>query len=291
MNRILTKFLLGSVITLGALLILLPRKVTLLIGNFLGVLWFDVLRIRRNLAIDHVLLAFPKLTRGEAVKIARRSLYNVGNTIVEIVMMAALKERHFEDFFEMEDLSVLGNQLAKGRGALVLTLHLGNGDLGCAALSLSKFPVSLISKRFKSEVLNKIWFQIRNRLGTEFLREEKSQFEILRHLKRNRAVIFVLDQFMGPPVGVAVKFFGVPTGTAAGLAVFAKKLGQPVIPMYTYRNEQTGKLHIVADEPIETIATESIESLTQKYTDWTEKAIRKHPGQWMWIHRRWKRFA
>ena len=72
------------------------------------------------------------------------------------------------------------------------------------------------------------------------LQNKNNAFQILGDLKQKRGVTFVLDQFMGMPYGVESRFFGVTTGTAYGLALFAKKTCKPVYPLYTYWSN-TGK--------------------------------------------------
>ena len=72
---------------------------------------------------------------------------------------------------------------------------------------------------------------------------------ILKSLKKNEAVVFVMDQFMGPPIGVRTTFFGHETGSAMGLAVMAQRSKVPVVPVYTYRDDN-GDTHIILEPPI-----------------------------------------
>ena len=118
---------------------------------------------------------------------------------------------------EWEGMENLQNALKEGRGVILMTCHVGNGDIGLSAMSLMGMPMNLISKEFKARWLNDLWFGMRRRLGTRFISAEKSSFDILRALKRNEIVVFVLDQYMGPPIGVRTKFFGRENGHSGGL--------------------------------------------------------------------------
>ena len=120
---------------------------------------------------------------------------------------------------------------------------------------------------------------------------KNNAFEILAAIKKNRGVVFVLDQFMGRPYGVESQFFGVTTGTAYGLALFVKKTQKPVYPLYTYWDVDD-KLHICIDEAIDLSAelSENSEVITNKFNQALERIIIKHPEHWMWVHRRWKTF-
>jgi KDO2-lipid IV(A) lauroyltransferase len=295
------RFLLGLIGKIFAGVITFsPPSVRDAIGDCVGFLWFDIFRIRRKIAIDNVSIAFPELPLGRRKDIARKSLRNMGRTIVEFGLFPFLKKETLDEIFVFEGLEHVDRALDEKKGLLLLGLHLGNGDLSIAAVSLRGYKMNLISKRFKSKWLDDLWFGMRGRHGTKFISPEKSSFDILRALGRNEIVIFVLDQFMGPPVGVRTQFFGRQTGTAMGLGLVQLRTGAPVIPTYTYRRADR-KTVIVFEEQLERadfgLNPESadrriiISMLTQKYTDKIEEIVRRFPEQWMWIHRRWKDFV
>lgn len=269
----------------------LPTKVQGWLGDIIGLLWFDVFRIRRQVAIENVKLAYPQLSLRERTKLARDSLRHLGRNLVEFSRFPFYRDEDFSKYFRIAGQENLDAAMAKGKGVLFLGLHMGNGDFGLAALSRRGVPISLISKTMKTKWLNDLWFGMRGKHGTQFISPEKSSFQILRALKAKRVVFFVLDQYMGSPVGTKTKFFGVETGTAMGLAIIAERSGSPVISGYTFREEDGRHVIVLEPEvPWQDASSENIASMTQIYTDRIESMVRKHPEQWMWIHRRWKKF-
>lgn len=286
------------------LLASLPRSARSLLGDIIGLLWFDVLRIRRRVAIENVGIAFPEKDLKERTRIARMSLRHMGRSIVEYSLFPFFRAADIPKHFTIHGQEHLDRAYAKGKGVLFLGLHLGNGDFGIAAMSRRGWPVSLISKEFKAKWLNDLWFGMRAKHGTQFISPEKSSFQILRALKAKRVVFFVLDQFMGPPIGCRTRFFGRETGTAMGLAIMAERSGAPVVPSFTYRDRDGRHVIVFGPEipwsenlghdasPASDVSRdENIASMTQIYTDKIEDMIRQHPEQWMWIHRRWKNFG
>ena len=135
---------------------------------------------------------------------------------------------------------------------------------------------------------------MRAEAGTEFIPPRNSSFQLLKKLKSNKIVAIPLDQFTGPPIGVKTKFFGVETGTAAGMALMALRSGAMVVPAYTYRTP-SGRHDIQVLPPIDVSSFASHEdpslAATEHFNRILEEIVRKHPDQWMWIHRRWKRFV
>lgn len=270
----------------------LPERVRLFLGDMLGVLWFDVFRIRRNVAIENTRKAFPEWSESRRNQAVRNSLRGMGRSLVEFCLFPFFTREKLDRKIEYRGLNNIDDALKLGKGVLFLSLHVGNGDIIVAGLSSRGYPMNVISKLFKNKALNDIWFGMRSKLGTKFISPEKSSFDILKALKRKEIVVFVLDQFMGPPIGVRTKFFGHETGTAMGLAVIADRTKAPVVPAYTFRKPDG--THIAVFEPAlrldESLMEENIARMTQAYTDKIEQIIRQDPDQWMWIHRRWKEF-
>jgi len=262
------------------------------LGRLLCFLWFDLFRIRRQTAIANVKLAYPEKTSAQVRALARESLYHMCLTVVDFCSFSFLKPADLEAMFQWEGLEHLEAALAQGKGVFAMSLHLGNGDLGAVGLAQKDFPVHIISKIFKSQWLNDFWFGARKKLGVRFIPPRKSTYEILKALKAKEVVIFVLDQYTGPPNGILTQFFGHDTGTAVGLALFAQRSGAPVLPVYTYRKDV--HRHVIRIEPpiaMEEKDTkeETLRAATQSYNDVIESIVRQHPEQWMWIHRRWKK--
>jgi KDO2-lipid IV(A) lauroyltransferase len=259
------------------------------LGAFLAFLWFDLLRIRRQVVLDNIAIAFPEMSRADRIALGRRSLYHLGLNFLEYALWPFLNKKNYTEFVEFHGLDVFDRALAKGKGVLLLTCHLGHGDLGVAGLSVHGYDMVMVSKFFKLRWLNDLWFAMRERLGTRFVAPRNSSYALLKALKRGAAVVVPLDQFTGPPIGVRTTFFKRETGTAAGLAVMAQRSKAPVVSVYTFRNAQ-GKQSIQFVREMAVNMDEPAEVLTQRFNDELENFVRLHPDQWMWIHKRWKRF-
>jgi KDO2-lipid IV(A) lauroyltransferase len=210
---------------------------------------------------------------------------------VELFSFPFLTKKDVLDQFEFQNLEKLHKAFEPGKGVFMISVHVANGDLATAALSHKGFPMNLISKVFASEWLNDFWFKGREHHGTHFIPPRRSSYEILKALKKNEMVVFVLDQYTAPPNGVVTEFFGIKTGTAHGLALLAERSGATVIPAFTYRKSFGDNVVAVGDPiPFEPRATkeETLRHNTQNYCDAVEAMVRQKPEQWMWVHRRWK---
>lgn len=257
------------------------------VGLCLAFLWWDVFRIRRKVVIENIARVFPSLSQKDQMRLARKSIQSMGRTVMEYVWIGGMNRRRAESIFTIEGQEYFDQAFKKNKGVCLLTLHLGNGDLALSVLSALGYPIYLISKEFKVRWLNDFWFNLRGRSGTKFIPPRNSSYAVLKALKKNACVVFVNDQYMGPPIGARTTFFGIETGTALGLAIMAHRSEAPVIPVYTYR-KSNGR-HVICFFPELTLQSNEVES-TQKFNSFIEQSILKHPEQWMWVHRRWKKF-
>lgn len=258
---------------------------------------FDIVKFRRFTMLKNIQRVLPDLSYSEKKIILRKALFQVGYNIIEILETTSRNSQNLDNYSVFHGIEHWEKAQAKNKGVLLLSLHLGSGDGAIQTIANRGIPVSIISKEFKSQWFNSLWFRLREKSGLEIFKPHGKEltFQILKSLKKNRGVIFVLDQYMSVPYGVASTFFGYHTGTANGLSLFAMKTEAPVLLVYCYRDERM-KNHIVFEPELrfddiinsnKTREQKSIE-LTQFFNDQLEKVILKHPDQWMWLHKRWK---
>jgi KDO2-lipid IV(A) lauroyltransferase len=215
---------------------------------------------------------------------------------VEICLLPFESNKTISDKTRFYGLEHFNEALLAKKGVLILSQHVGNGDVGVVRLVNQKIFFNLISKKFKNKLANDFWFGIREKMGVKFIEPHgnSTAFDILKCLKQNQPVAFVLDQFMSIPYGIETEFFGRKTGTAYGLALFAIRTGAPVVPVHVYRDSDF-ITHVVFEKPLPLIENPDkdtqIKLLTQSYNDKIEAIVRQYPDQWMWVHRRWKVFG
>ena len=269
----------------------LPQTAARKIGRAFGVLWFHVLRLRRRQVEDSLALALD-LEPGsrELEHLARANFVHYSLLFIELLRLRRLLHGDIETTVRFVNLDHLDAALEAGKGALVLTAHLGNYDLLAMAVARKGYPVTIVSKPLRNKAVEGVWMEERSASGLKVCLHRNTLREILTALKSNGVVGFVLDQHARLD-GVRVDFFGRPASTLRSLAVLAERTGVPVVPIFASRGADG--THLVEVQPALEYedtgdAEESILHNTQRYTSIIEEAIRRHPDQWTWIHRRWK---
>jgi Kdo2-lipid IVA lauroyltransferase/acyltransferase len=271
---------------------LLPQPVFQFCGRRLG----DLLRIcgfRRHIIDENLTRAFPQQPAAERTQLIRANYYHYGILFLEFLQSFGPYERFIAKSVEVEGGEHLAYALTLGKGALVFTAHLGNWELlPVAGGYILGHPVTMVTKHLKPEWLHKFVESERNKVRVKMAFEPRTMPIVLRALKNNEVVGFVVDQYMGAPFAARVPFFGVPVGSQIALATIAARTGAAVLPAYVARMEN-GKYKVKFEAPLPLLdgngdRDRAVIENTAKYVKWSEERIRQYPAQWLWIHRRWK---
>lgn len=176
--------------------------------------------------------------------------------------------------------------LAKGKGVLFATAHLGNWELSAFAHALMAQPMHVVVRPLDNPLLDAFVERRRSLSGNTVLSKRDFMRGILKALHANQAVGVLVDQNVGLDGGVFVDFFGLKACVSPVFAKLAARTGATVIPGFAVWNDREQKYVLKFYPPVE-ISGEATED-TQRIQAAVELAIREFPGQWLWIHRRWK---
>ena len=276
----------------------LPRNWELFIGDLIGYTLYILFRFKRTTVRRNLLLAYEKELRNgsmainEIRNIERRNYAHYGRLIMELLHIPVDAKRFAEKNVRVHNIEHIKNALLTGKGVFFLTGHIGCWEMMGVLASKHSVPLNIITKYLRSRSIDSVWVKSRESYGIKLINESGSARSVLRAIRKNEVVGVVLDQFMGPPVGEKIKFFDKPAWTISSLAWFVQKTDALVVPVVNYRKSD-GSFDLIISPAIEfeRVGNEikNIRHNTQRYSDIIEGFIRKHPEQWIWLHRRWKR--
>ena len=270
----------------------LPRRLALAIGKGLGAVARLVLPHLRRHAQANLQLAFPALDDHARQQIERGTFRNLGRALGEVTQFPKLKRANIESVVVYEGVENYHNAVAQGRGVILLTGHIGAWELSVFAHSIYGYPMSFLARRVDNPLVERLAETNRARFGNRSIDKKGGLRDVLKTLKAGGVVGILADLNSAREEGVFVDFFGLPACTTAGVATLALRTGAVVLPGYILWDEAK-QIHRLCFEPaLETIRTgnpkDDIVTNTARYTKVLEAVIRRHPDQWLWIHRRWK---
>lgn len=278
----------GSV---SALLRVLPEPLALALGGGLGWLAGSVLRIRRRTVDENLALAFPERSRRWRRRVAARVFPHIGREAGTVLRMAALGPDQLRARTRVEGYEELEAALADGKGILILAGHLGNWEIGGGAVAVRGIPLDVVAQRQKNRRVNRRLEAARQALGMSVIYREHASRQVLRSLRKGRAVALVADQNVRSG-GVFVDFFGTPASTARGPALFALRSGAPAFLAAPVRLAGWRARYHVRFRPLRLNPSGDLEAdvrgFTRCYLAALEEEIRSAPHQYFWPHRRWK---
>ena len=242
-------------------------------------------------ALTNLRIAFPELSESARRDIGRESYVHSAWNILDWLRSSNWSGPEISSRFEASGLENLRAALARGRGAFTVTLHTGNFELLGKAAPLWGIPFSHVGRPMGNRWLYARVLHERTRTGAEMIDRARAAPAILRALRRDRAVVMLIDQYSRRHQSVFVPLFGKRCSTTAGVATMALRTGAPVLPFYTVR-VAPDRHRVCVLPPVEVPSSgdrgRDIERSTAAYNAVLEGVIRAFPEQWMWAHRRFR---
>jgi KDO2-lipid IV(A) lauroyltransferase len=190
---------------------------------------------RQGAALANLRLAYPNLSDRERRAIARESWVQTAWAMLDAVRSRVWSDEELGRRVRFENLERLQQALARGRGALMLTLHFGSIELAMLTLPLAGIPLTVVGRPLPNPWFRRHMAQQRTRTGARLLEHHNVAPRILDALRQGRAVAFLNDQYARRTGGILSPFFGARCFTAPGIALLALRSGAPVLPCYIVR--------------------------------------------------------
>jgi KDO2-lipid IV(A) lauroyltransferase len=267
----------------------MPLGFSLMVARLGGRFWYGLVSPCRNLGLSNLDLAFgDSLSRREKADICRKSFQNVLIQMMLFYHYSFLSSEERAAFLDNpEELGKLTRLADSGRGALVLSAHLGNWELMNSYLAENN-DLYFISR--KDKVFDRYVTDCRNKYGVKTMHDKRSlSRKITGELKEGAFVVTVYDRNVGRTKGITEKFFGKDVFAPYHPVNIAVYSGVPVAAVFLVRTRKGYRLIVEGPIEIEPLDTrlKTYRRYIPKFLGFIEKYIRLYPEQWYWAHKRW----
>nr|WP_067286485.1 LpxL/LpxP family Kdo(2)-lipid IV(A) lauroyl/palmitoleoyl acyltransferase [Marinobacterium profundum] len=263
----------------------LPYKAQLALGRSFGNLLYWVARERRHVAQVNVRLCFPELDAAAQQRLIRDIFRNNGIGAFETAMAWWSPKDWFRRRTVLKGREHMDAALAKGKGVILLGAHFSTLDLG--GLLFSEFyPADAMYRRHNNPLMEDIITRGRGRYFGQAI-ERSDIRSVIRALRKNHIIWYAPDQDFGLKQSVYAPFFGVQAATITATTRMVKLNGSPILMLAQHRlPDNSYELELLP--VIEPFPSGDEAADAARINAELERAIRKDPAQYMWVHKRFK---
>lgn len=263
---------------------LLPYTIRVPLVGWLSAYVFSPLagfrrRIRSNLKLTN-----PDLPLAEVDRLVRAVPDNAGRMIIEYYSTEPFVERARTADLTGPGVAALEEARAAGRSVIIITAHFGNYEAIRARLLAAGHPMGVLYRRMANPYFNDHYTDRLAAISEPIFEQgRRGMRDLVKHL-RGGGILGILNDvhaFGGEPL----TFFGQPAITSLITAELALKFDSVLIPSYAVRQENGLDFKVELHAPVP--HTDPV-AMTQAINNDVEDMVRRHMGQWFWIHRRWK---
>lgn len=268
----------------------LPYRMALGVGWWIAALGFFVARWRRAEACRRIREVFgDRYSAAEVRSIAWHSFRDFIFSAVEALRLPGINRAWVEAHTDYADVEKV-RTAAAGKGAILVVPHMGSWEMAGVAAQRFDLPMFFIVGHQKNPLTDAYINRMRGSTGIETIPRDSSALRsAVKKLKEGKILAFMTDLRSKTP-GVKVQFLGKEANVVAGMGMFARMAGVPIVPVVVKRRGWTfhvWKAHppIAPDPALD--RDEDIRRMTQYVMDIFDAAARSDPGQYFWYNKRW----
>jgi len=281
----------------------LPLNVSYRLADILGSLYYLLARRDKKVVINNIKVVLNQTGNSHQLRYSSRMVFvNFARYLLEFLRVSKIDLRYIEKYVTIVGKENLDKVLKLGRGALLVSAHLGNWELGGIALAMLGYKVNVIAWTHKNRRVNDFFLEQRQSKGLKVIPLGVGIRKAFSALQNNEMIGFLGDvDYAAPGHGLRVQFFGRDTIMPKGPAAFSVKTGAPIVPLFMVR-EEGNKFRFICGSPIiyqaaaepnmstlGTRDTERLRNLTQDLARVIESYIARYPAQWFMLTPRWQK--
>jgi KDO2-lipid IV(A) lauroyltransferase len=239
----------------------------------------------RRRALHNMALAMPETDAAARNRILGQVARNVGRTLTEILFNTEFAQTAARSCVTGPGLAVLEAAKARGQGAIIVSGHFGQWEAIRHVLKVRGLETGAIYRPNNNPYYEPMFVRGITAGGAPIIaRGPAGSRAMLRHIRNGGFIALLMDQFAQD--GTILSFMGQPAVTSLSAADLALRYDLPLVPAFGTRTPQGIVVDI--EDPI---AHTDAATMMQVFNDRLALRVRANPGQWHWLHDRFKVFA
>jgi KDO2-lipid IV(A) lauroyltransferase len=274
-----------------ALALALPLKVSYAIASALAGIYCRISAKDRKAVIANIRVVIGGGARDRDLeKMSTEVFVNFAKYLVDFFRFSRIDADYIKRSVRIVGAENIGEALSGGKGAILLSAHIGNWELGGAALSLSGYPVSAVVLTHRNGKINEFFTRQRLIGGMRPIEIGPSLKACYCTLTGNGLLALLGDRDFTKN-GMTVDLFGRPTQVPKGPALLACRLGAAILPTFMVRLADDSFM-LSIDKPIlaDTSLDENaaVRQIAGRYMKAIETYVQEYPTQWYVFRELWR---
>ncbi len=273
------------------LLVLLPFRIQLLLGKFLGFLIYRLTPRRRHIARVNLEICFPELDEKRREKVLREHFASLGMGLFEMGLAWWASDASLARLIHIDGMENMLEPLAAGHGVVLLSGHFTGIEItgrGTRLLLPAEYDMAAMYRANKNQLLDEILRRIRSR-STHWLIPKDDMRQTIRLLRKGKVPLwYAADQSYRHKYHELVNFFGEPAMTNAALTHIARITKAKVVPYLPRRRADGRGYHVDVLPALENFPSADAAADALRINRLLEEHIKRAPEQYYWVHRRFK---
>ncbi|HIP94027.1 MAG TPA: lipid A biosynthesis lauroyl acyltransferase [Leucothrix sp.] len=273
------------------LVILLPWKWQMTLGEWIGKLLYRVLPARRKISCINLQIAFPDLSVSEQEKLNRKHFISLGQGLIEAALGWWGSEKQIQKLTHIEGTEYL--EKAKGdQRVLLLGSHFASLEVGGRIIA-NHMPLHAVYRPHQNALIEYLVAKQRTINCGKAIPKTNIR-ELIKSIKGGFPSWYATDQNYRGKGSILVPFFGIEAPTNPGTTRLAKMTKAIIIPCICVRlldNKEPRKGYLLRFyPPVEDFPSNDVLADTTRLNQIIEAQIKDFPAQYLWTHKRYKHY-
>jgi KDO2-lipid IV(A) lauroyltransferase len=218
-------------------------------------------------------------------RLARKTFQHFGKYMVDFFRYARLPRSHLERTVSIQHIEHVDEVRRADRGAIVVSAHVGNWEIGGAVLASLGCPMNAVILPEKDRRTRALFQTRREERGMNVIPVDNPVRGILRALRRREFVALLADREYGARYDM-FEFFGKPARFPVGPATLCLKAKVPMLAGFLLREaDDTFLLRFYP--PVYPERHLTVGDVQQQVCRILEREIGENPAQWFMFDEFW----
>ena len=263
---------------------LFPWSVGEFFGRLLGRLLYQLSARRRHIAIKNIQSCFPNLTAEQQQQLVLKTFAANGIGVIETAYAWWSSLKFVQNKLELDGIENFQQACNGDQGVLILGAHFTSPDFGCALLNIQQ-PLTVTYQRHGNLLMDFLILRGRANCLAGAIERDNIR-KVVKELKSGNTIWLAPDQDLGRERSVFAPFFGINTATT-NIASRLAKMTKCKVFFFSHQHTQNGKYSLRLT-PLEALPSGDDVEDAGIINAHIEQAVRQHPEQYLWLHRRFK---